>query len=142
MEQLPEQLQRFFEAVSPVTDERQRQRRLVAGAMAMAAKLFLEAGQPLEARWAARQGLAAGPLCERLWIRLMDAADDVGESQEIERLMDELDTALESWRRLLRFAPEHARRLGPLSPGKQPPPRFATLARFVRSAPLLARVHQ
>jgi len=67
----------------------------VGDAADMAATLLLEAGQPLEARWAARQGLAADPLCERLWIRLMQAADDLGESQEIERLMDELDIAFE-----------------------------------------------
>jgi DNA-binding SARP family transcriptional activator len=67
----------------------------VGDAADLAARLFLERGLPLEARWAARQGLAADPLCERLWIRLMEAADVLGESQEIERLMDELDTVLE-----------------------------------------------
>jgi DNA-binding SARP family transcriptional activator len=67
----------------------------VGDAADLAARMLLEAGQPLEARWAARQGLVADPLCERLWIRLMEAADDLGEGQEIERLMDELDTTLE-----------------------------------------------
>jgi DNA-binding SARP family transcriptional activator len=67
----------------------------VGDAADLAATLLLERGQPLEARWAARQGLAADPLCERLWVRLMEAADQLGESQEIERLMDELDIVLE-----------------------------------------------
>ncbi len=67
----------------------------VGDAADLAAKLLLERGQPFEARWAARQGLAADPLCERLWVRLMEAADDLGEGQEVERLMDELDGVLE-----------------------------------------------
>jgi hypothetical protein len=32
---------------------------------------------------------------ERLWVRLMEAADQLGDSQEIERIMDEMDVVLE-----------------------------------------------
>lgn len=67
----------------------------VADAADLAAALFLQAGDPLQARWAARRGLVAEPYTERLWVRMMEAADVLGESQEIERLMDEMDTILE-----------------------------------------------
>jgi len=67
----------------------------VADAADLAAGLFLEAGDPLGARWAARRGLLAEPYTERLWVRLMEAADVLGESQEIERVMDEMDVVLE-----------------------------------------------
>lgn len=59
----------------------------------LASGLYLDRGEPLEARWAATQGLLAGP-SERLWVRLMAAADALGEAQEIERLLAEVDTQL------------------------------------------------
>lgn len=67
----------------------------VADAADLAAFLYLEAGDARSARWAARQGLMAEPYTERLWVRLMEAADAIGESQEIERIMDEMDVVLE-----------------------------------------------
>lgn len=67
----------------------------VADAADFAASLSLNAGDPLAARWAARRGLLAEPYTERLWVRLMEAADALGESQEIERIMDEMDVVLE-----------------------------------------------
>jgi DNA-binding SARP family transcriptional activator len=67
----------------------------VADAADLAASLYLKAGDPLAARWAARRGLLAEPYTERLWVRLMEAADELGESQEIERIMDEMDIVLE-----------------------------------------------
>jgi DNA-binding SARP family transcriptional activator len=67
----------------------------VADAADLAACLLLAAGEALEARWAARQGLLADPYVERLWVRLMEAADQLGDSQEIERIMDEMDVVLE-----------------------------------------------
>ncbi len=67
----------------------------VADAADVAAAMYLEEGRPLDARWAARQGLTADPLAERLWVRLMQAADALGESLEIERIMDEMDVVLE-----------------------------------------------
>lgn len=65
----------------------------IADAADLAAGLFLDTGQPLEARWAATQGLLAGP-SERLWVRLMAAADALGEAQEVECLLAEIDTRL------------------------------------------------
>ena len=67
----------------------------VADAADLAAGMYLEEGRPLDARWSARQGLTADPLAERLWVRLMQAADALGESLEIERIMDEMDVILE-----------------------------------------------
>jgi two-component SAPR family response regulator len=67
----------------------------VADAADLAAGLYLDAGRALDARWAARQGLTADPLAERLWVRMMQAADALGESLEIERIMDEMDVVLE-----------------------------------------------
>lgn len=67
----------------------------VGDAADLAAGLFLQAGDPLAARWAARRGLLAEPYTERLWVRLMEAADALGESQEIEQIMDEMDVVLE-----------------------------------------------
>lgn len=67
----------------------------VADAADLAAVLYLKAADPRQARWAARQGLRAEPYGERLWVRLMEAADESGESQEIERIMDEMDAVLE-----------------------------------------------
>ncbi|MDQ1399215.1 MAG: hypothetical protein QOK20_1147, partial [Acidimicrobiaceae bacterium] len=67
----------------------------VADAADLAAGFYLDGGDPLTARWAARRGLLAEPYTERLWVRLMEAADALGESQEIERIMDEMDVVLE-----------------------------------------------
>ena len=67
----------------------------VADAADLAATLLLGAGRAVEARWAARRGLLADPYIERLWVRLMEAADRLGDSQEIERIMDEMDAVLE-----------------------------------------------
>jgi DNA-binding SARP family transcriptional activator len=67
----------------------------VADAADLAAGLYLETGDALSARWAARRGLLAEPYTERLWVRLMEAADELGESREIERIMDEMDVVLE-----------------------------------------------
>jgi hypothetical protein len=67
----------------------------VADAADFTAGLYLQVGDPLSAKWAARRGLLAEPYTERLWVRLMEAADALGESQEIERIMDEMDVVLE-----------------------------------------------
>ncbi len=67
----------------------------VADAADLAAGLLLANGQAIEARRAARRGLTADPFVERLWVRLMEGADQLGDSQEIERLIDEMDVALE-----------------------------------------------
>jgi DNA-binding SARP family transcriptional activator len=66
----------------------------IADVADLAAGLYLDSGQPLEARWAANQGLLAGPYTERLWVRLMAAADALGEAQEVERLLAEMDRRL------------------------------------------------
>ena len=67
----------------------------VADAADLAAGLCLDDGDAIGARWAARRGLLADPYTERLWVRLMDAAHLLGESQEVERIMDEMDVVLE-----------------------------------------------
>jgi DNA-binding SARP family transcriptional activator len=67
----------------------------VADAADLAATLLLRAGRAVEARWAARRGLLADPYVERLWVRLMEAADQLGDSQEIERILDEMDVVLD-----------------------------------------------
>jgi hypothetical protein len=67
----------------------------IADAADLAAGLYLQAGDAMAARWAARRGLLAEPYTERLWVRLMEAADGLGESQEIERIMDDLNVVLE-----------------------------------------------
>lgn len=66
----------------------------IVDAADLTAGLYLDLGQPLEARWAAYQGLLAGPYTERLWVRLMAAADALGEAQEVERLLAEMDTRI------------------------------------------------
>ena len=66
----------------------------IADAADLAARLYLEAGQPIEARWAATQGLLAGPYTERLWVQLMAAADALGEAHEVERLLADMDRCL------------------------------------------------
>ena len=67
----------------------------VADAADLAAQLLLAKGQAIDARWAARRGLMADPYVERLWVRLMEGADQLGDGQEIERIMDEMDVVLE-----------------------------------------------
>jgi two-component SAPR family response regulator len=67
----------------------------IGDAADLATELLLAEGQPVEARAAARRGLLADPYLERLWVRLMEVADMLGDSQEVERIMDELDKVLE-----------------------------------------------
>jgi two-component SAPR family response regulator len=67
----------------------------IGDAADLAAELLLADGQPVEARAVARRGLLADPYLERLWVRLMQVADVLGDSQEVERIMDELDKVLE-----------------------------------------------
>jgi DNA-binding SARP family transcriptional activator len=67
----------------------------IGDAADLASSLLLADGQPVEARAAARRGLLADPYLERLWVRLMEVADALGDSQEVERIMDELDKVLE-----------------------------------------------
>jgi DNA-binding SARP family transcriptional activator len=67
----------------------------IGDAADLAAELLLADGRALEARAAARCGLLADPYLERLWVRLMEVADQLGDSQEVERIMDELDRVLE-----------------------------------------------
>jgi DNA-binding SARP family transcriptional activator len=67
----------------------------VGDAADLLAELCLEKRDARGARWAARRGLLAEPYAERLWVRLMEAADQLGESQEVERVMDEMDAVLE-----------------------------------------------
>jgi DNA-binding SARP family transcriptional activator/nucleoid-associated protein YgaU len=67
----------------------------LADAADLAGTLLLRAGRAVEARWAARRGLLADPYVERLWVRLMEAADQLGDSQEIERILDEMDVVLD-----------------------------------------------
>jgi DNA-binding SARP family transcriptional activator len=66
----------------------------IADAADVTAGLYLDQGRPLEARWAAYQGLLAGPYTERLWVRLMAVADALGEAQEIQRLLGEMDARI------------------------------------------------
>jgi DNA-binding SARP family transcriptional activator len=66
----------------------------IADAADFTAGLDLDQGEPLEARWAAYQGLLAGPYTERLWVRLMAVADSLGEAQEVERLLGEMDARI------------------------------------------------
>jgi two-component SAPR family response regulator len=67
----------------------------IGDAADLAASLLLADRRPVEARTAARRGLLADPYLERLWVRLMEVADALGDSQEVERIMDELDRILE-----------------------------------------------
>lgn len=67
----------------------------IVDAADLAAELFLEHGEAVVARWAANQGLLAGPYAERLWVRLMAVADALGEAQEVERILAEMDRRLD-----------------------------------------------
>ncbi len=67
----------------------------IVDAADLAAELLLEQGDPVVARWAANQGLRAGPYAERLWVRLMAVADALGEAQEVERILVEMDRRLD-----------------------------------------------
>jgi two-component SAPR family response regulator len=95
----------------------------VGDAADLAATLFLERVEPLDARWAARRGLAADPLCERLWVRLMEAADQLGERHEVDRLMDELDTVLELGGDFSSLHPNTLAAYDRCRPGRRPPSR-------------------
>ena len=63
----------------------------IADCADLAAGIYLESGQPVEARWAASRGLLADCHVERLWVRLMAAADALGESHEVEQILAEMD---------------------------------------------------
>jgi DNA-binding SARP family transcriptional activator len=63
----------------------------IADCADLAAGMYLDLGQPVEARWAATRGLVADCYAERLWVRLMAAADALGEPQEVERILAEMD---------------------------------------------------
>lgn len=67
----------------------------IVDAADLAAELFLEHAEPVVARWAVNQGLLAGPYAERLWVRLMAVADALGEAQEVERILVEMDRRLD-----------------------------------------------
>ena len=66
----------------------------IADAADLAAQLYLDRGRPVDARWAAGQGLLAAPYTERLWVQLMAAADALGEAQEVERILADMDRRL------------------------------------------------
>lgn len=61
----------------------------------LACQLLLDRRDPVAARWAANQGLRAAPYAERLWVRLMAVADALGEAQEVERILAEMDRRLD-----------------------------------------------
>ncbi len=63
----------------------------IADCADLAAGMYLDSGQPVEARWAASRGLLADCHVERLWVRLMAAADALGESHEVEQILAEMD---------------------------------------------------
>jgi DNA-binding SARP family transcriptional activator len=67
----------------------------VVDAADLAAELLLAGGDARRARWAADRGLAASPYSERLWSRLMAVADALGEAQEVERILAEMDRRLD-----------------------------------------------
>lgn len=67
----------------------------IVDAADLACELLLTAGDPVGARWAANQGLLASPYAERLWVRLMAVADALGEAQEVERILVEMDRRLD-----------------------------------------------
>jgi hypothetical protein len=66
----------------------------IADVADLAARLYLDQQQPLDARWAAGQGLLAAPYTERLWVALMVAADALGEAQEVEHILADMDRRL------------------------------------------------
>lgn len=63
----------------------------IADCADLAAGMYLDRGQPIEARWAATRGLVADCHVERLWVRLMAAADALGEPHEVEQILAEMD---------------------------------------------------
>jgi DNA-binding SARP family transcriptional activator len=67
----------------------------IVDAADLAAELLLDAGDARRARWAAGRGLEATPYSERLWTRLMAVADALGEAQQIERILAEMDRRLD-----------------------------------------------
>jgi DNA-binding SARP family transcriptional activator len=66
----------------------------IADAAELAATLLLQAGDSSRARRAVDKGLLGAPYTERLWVQLMAAADALGEAQEIERILAEMDYRL------------------------------------------------
>ena len=66
----------------------------IADAAELAAALLLAAGDPVRARRAVDKGLLAAPYAERLWVQLMAVADALGEAQEVERILTEMDRRL------------------------------------------------
>ncbi len=66
----------------------------IADCADLAAGMYLEASQPVDARWTATRGLLADPYAERLWVRLMAAANALGESHEVEQLLAEMDARM------------------------------------------------
>jgi hypothetical protein len=66
----------------------------IADCADLTAGMYLDSDQPVEARWAATQGLVADGYAERLWVRLMAAADALGEPQEVERILAEMDVRM------------------------------------------------
>ncbi|MDQ6782954.1 MAG: bacterial transcriptional activator domain-containing protein [Actinomycetota bacterium] len=67
----------------------------VVDAADLAGELFLEQGDPVAARWATNRGLAVSPYAERLWVRLMAVADALGEAQEVEHILVEMNRRLD-----------------------------------------------
>ena len=66
----------------------------IADAAELAAELLLAAGDPIRARRAVDKGLLAAPYAERLWVQLMAVADALGEAQEVERILADMDRRL------------------------------------------------
>ena len=63
----------------------------IADCADLAAGMYLERSQPIEARGAATRGLVVDCHVERLWVRLMAAADALGEPHEVEKILAEMD---------------------------------------------------
>ena len=66
----------------------------IADAAELAAELLLAAGDPVRARRAVDKGLLGAPYTERLWVKLMAVADALGEAQEVERILADMDLRL------------------------------------------------
>ena len=66
----------------------------IADAAELAAELLLAAGDPVRARRAVDKGLLGAPYTERLWVKLMAVADALGEAQEVERILADMDRRL------------------------------------------------
>jgi DNA-binding SARP family transcriptional activator len=66
----------------------------ISDAAELAAELLLGAGEPVRARRAVDKGLLGAPYAERLWVQLMAVADALGEAQEVERILADMDGRL------------------------------------------------